>query len=405
MDIRSVFSMSWRVLRRNKLRTLLSMLGITIGIGAVICTVAIGEGGSQQIQDQLLSLGDNLIWIEAGGRNVNGVRTGTGGTKSLTLQDAKAIQDSIPTIKKVAPNVDSHTQVVYGNQNWSTSYHGVGPDYLSIRSWGVAEGLPFTEQDVEALSQVCLLGQTVAQKLFGEDDPVGKTIRIGNLPFHVIGVLESKGLSTYGQDQDDLILMPISTAQRKVKGIEWLDDIMCSATSPDVVHATQDQITRLLRQRHRLRPGQPDDFNIRSPEERLQVQEQASHTFTVMLASIASVSLLVGGIGIMNIMLVSVTERTREIGVRMAVGATERDVELQFLSEAVVLSLLGGATGVLFGIVGTMVLSSLLGWPTAVSTKAIIVAAFFSAGVGVFFGFYPAQKAARLDPIEALRYE
>jgi putative ABC transport system permease protein len=405
MDLRSVFSMSWRVLRRNKLRTLLSMLGITIGIGAVICTVAIGEGGSQQIQDQLLSLGDNLIWVEAGGRNVNGVRTGTGGTKSLTLQDAKAIQDSIPTIKKVAPNVDSHTQVVYGNQNWNTSYHGVGPDYLSIRSWGVAEGLPFTEQDVQALSQVCLLGQTVAQKLFGADDPVGKTIRIGTLPFQVIGVLEPKGLSTYGQDQDDLILMPISTAQRKVKGIEWLDDIMCSATSPDVVHSTQDQITRLLRQRHRLRPGQPDDFNIRSPEERLQAQEQASHTFTVMLASIASVSLLVGGIGIMNIMLVSVTERTREIGVRMAVGATERDVELQFLSEAMVLSLLGGATGVLFGIFGTMVLSGLLGWPTAVSTKAILVAAIFSAGVGVFFGFYPAKKAARLDPIEALRYE
>jgi putative ABC transport system permease protein len=405
MDIRSVFSMSWRVLRRNKMRTLLSMLGITIGIGAVICTVAIGEGGSQQIQDQLLSLGDNLIWVEAGGRNVNGVRTGTGGTKSLTLQDANAIRDSIPTIKKVAPNVDSHTQVVYGNQNWNTSYHGVGPEFLSIRSWGVAEGLPFTEQDVETLSQVCLLGQTVAQKLFGDDDPVGKTIRIGTLPFQVIGVLESKGLSTYGQDQDDLILMPISTAQRKVKGNEWLDDIMCSAASPDVVHATQDQITRLLRQRHRLRPGQPDDFNIRSPEERLQAQEQASHTFTVMLASIASVSLLVGGIGIMNIMLVSVTERTREIGVRMAVGATERDVELQFLSEAVVLSLLGGATGVLFGIFGTMVLSGLLGWPTAVSSKAIIVAALFSGGVGVFFGYYPAKKAARLDPIEALRYE
>jgi putative ABC transport system permease protein len=405
MDFSSVFQVALRAMARNKLRTALSMLGITIGIGAVICTVAIGEGGSRQIQEQLLSLGDNFVWIEAGGRNVNGVRTGTRGTKTLTLLDAKAIEDSVPLIKKISPHVDDKLQVIYGNQNWFTSYRGVSPEYLDIRRWGVAEGVPFTQQDVDNLADVCLLGQTVVERLFGGEDPVGKTIRVKNLPFRVIGVLQIKGLSATGFDQDDTIVIPYTTAQKKIKGIDWVDDIWCSAISPAAILPAQEQVGRLLRQRHHLRFDEPDDFNIRHPEDILQAQEEASQTFTLMLASIASVSLLVGGIGIMNIMLVSVTERTREIGVRMAVGATERDVRMQFLSEALVLSLIGGTLGVLAGAVGTALLSTALAWPTAVPPAAIVVAVFFSVGIGLFFGYYPAHKASRLDPIEALRYE
>jgi putative ABC transport system permease protein len=405
MNFPDVFRGTLRVLARNKLRTGLSMLGITIGIGAVICAVAIGEGGSNQIRDQLTNLGDNLVWIEAGGRNVNGVRTGTRGTSSLNLGDAEAIRTTIPLIKSVSPQVDNPTQVVYGNQNWYTTYRGVSPEFLSIRRWPLASGTPFTQQDVDSLANVCLLGQTVVDRLFGSEDPIDKTIRVKNLPFKVVGVLAPKGQSAYGADQDDVLLMPYSTAQHKVKGIDWVDDIMCSAISADAVRPAQDQITRLLRQRHRLRPDQPDDFNIRSPEDVLQAEEETSRTFTLMLASIASVSLLVGGIGIMNIMLVSVTERTREIGVRMAVGATERDVQVQFLSEAVLISLLGGMLGLLVGFVGVLGFSSMLNWPMRVSPPAITIAVLFSLTTGVFFGYYPAQKAARLEPIEALRYE
>ena len=333
------------------------------------------------------------------------MRTGTRGTKTLTLLDAKAIQDSVPLIKKMSPHVDDHLQVIYGNQNWYTSYRGVSPEYLDIRRWGIAKGGPFTQQDVDNLADVCLLGQTVVDRLFGSEDPVGKTIRVKNLPFRVIGVLEMKGLSATGFDQDDTIVIPYTTAQKKIKGIDWLDDIWCSAISPQAILPAQDQVSRLLRQRHHLRFDEPDDFNIRHPEDILQAQVAASQTFTLMLASIASVSLLVGGIGIMNIMLVSVTERTREIGVRMAVGATERDVRRQFLSEALVLSLIGGALGVLAGAIGTALLSTALEWPTAVPPVAIVVAVLFSVGIGLFFGYYPARKASCLDPIEALRYE
>jgi putative ABC transport system permease protein len=405
MSFQDVFRGTLRVLVRNKLCTGLSMLGITIGIGAVICAVAIGEGGSNQIRDQLTNLGDNLVWIEAGGRNVKGVRTGTRGTSSLTLGDAEAIRTTIPLIKSVSPHVDSPTQVVYGNQNWYTTYRGVSPEFLNIRRWPLASGTPFTQQDVDSLANVCLLGQSVVDRLFGSEDPIDNTIRVKNLPFKVVGVLAPKGQSAYGADQDDVLMMPYTTAQHKVKGIDWVDDIMCSAISADAVHPAQEQITLLLRQRHRLRPDQPDDFNIRSPEDVLQAEEETSRTFTLMLASIASVSLLVGGIGIMNIMLVSVTERTREIGVRMAVGATERDVQVQFLSEAVLISLLGGMLGLLVGFVGVLGFSSMLNWPMSVSAPAISIAVLFSLTTGVFFGYYPAQKAARLEPIEALRYE
>ncbi len=405
MDRAAVIRAALRALGRNKLRTALTLLGITIGISAVICTVAIGEGGSNRIHEQLLLLGDNFVWIEAGGRNVNGVRTGTGATKTLTLADMKAILQNFPIIKGCSPQVDSRIQVVYGNQNWNTVYRGVSPDYLSIRRWSVVEGGAFSQEEVDASANVCLLGQTVAGYLFVEETPVGKTIRVRDIPFKVVGVLQPKGYSATGSDQDDFILIPYTTAQHKVKGIDWLDDVMCSAISPEAVPPAQQQITLLLRERHHILSGQMDDFNIRSPEDAMKVQEEASRTFTLMLASIASVSLLVGGIGIMNIMLVSVTERTREIGVRMAVGASERDVQMQFLTEAVVLSLLGGAIGVPVGIASSLSIANILGWPTTISATAVIAAVLFSITVGVFFGYYPAQKAARLDPIEALRYE
>lgn len=397
--------MAFRALGRNKLRTALTMLGITIGIAAVVCSVAVGQGGSQQVETQLDNLGDNMVWIEAGGRNVNGVRTGNDATKSLTADDAQAILHDVPLIQSVSPNVDGHVQVVYGNKNWYTAYRGDAPDILAIRRWNVASGTAFTEQDVKTLANVCLLGQTVVKELFGGDDPLGRTIRVANLPCKVIGTLEAKGLSMTGYDQDDFVLMPYTTVQHKISGIDWLDDIFTSAVSTSEIVTAQEQVTRLLRQRHHLRTDEPDDFNIRHPEEILQARDQASQTFTILLASIASISLLVGGIGIMNIMLVSITERTREIGVRMAVGATEEDVRIQFLTEAVALSLMGGAAGVIVGIATSIGVSNLFQWPAPVSPLAIVIAAFFSAAVGIFFGYYPARRASRLDPIEALRYE
>jgi putative ABC transport system permease protein len=404
VKFRAAFRMALRALGRNKLRTVLTMLGITIGIGAVICTVAIGEGGSNLVREQLVALGTNMVWVEAGGRNINGVRTGNGATKSLTVEDAVAIR-GVQLIASVAPNVDGPVQLVYGNQNWYTSYRGISPEYFPIRRWFLAKGALFTQQDVDSLANVCVIGNTIVQVLFGDDEPVGKVMRVQSLPCRVIGVLQPKGLALNGRDQDDVVMMPITTAMKKLKGISWLDDIFCSAVSSDDIRPAEDQIRRLLRQRHRLRPDEPDDFNVRHPEDALQAQEQASKTFTLMLASIASVSLLVGGIGIMNIMLVSVTERTREIGVRMAVGATEEDVQMQFLIEALALSLLGGAAGVLFGMGASVGVSKLLKWPAIISPLAIVIAALFSVVIGIFFGYYPAQKASQLDPIEALRYE
>jgi putative ABC transport system permease protein len=403
--MKDVIRIALRALGRNKMRTILTMLGIMVGIGAVIAAVAIGQGGSSAIQAQLVALGTNLIWIEAGGKNVNGVRTGNGSTKTLTVDDALAIANEVPGISSMSPNVDGRVQVVYGNQNWGTSFRGVSPEYLQIRRWDLSEGAPFTQQDVERATNVCLVGDTVAQTLFPHDDPVGKTIRVSNLPFLVAGVMAAKGQSTNGQDQDNFVIIPYTTAMHKLSGYNWLDDIYTSAVSPDAIPAAEDAISRLMRQRHKLLPDQPDDFNIRHPEDSLQAQKSASDTITLMLASIASVSLLVGGIGIMNIMLVSVTERTREIGVRMAVGATEEDVKRQFLIEAIVLSLLGGAFGIILGMVASAIIARSLGWAVVISPIAVILAALVSIVVGIFFGYYPAQKAARLDPIEALRYE
>jgi putative ABC transport system permease protein len=405
MDLRTILPEALGALSSNKLRTSLTMLGITIGIAAVICTVAIGEGGSNRIREQLQNLGDNFVWVEAGSRNVQGVRTGSGSNKTLTVRDAQAILQTIPLIKSVAPNADARTQVVYGNQNWSTSYRGVSPEYLSIRRWTVERGASFTQQDVVLSANVCLLGRTVVDTLFGAEDPIGKKVRIGNLPFRVVGVLKAKGETATGQDQDDTIFLPYTTALHKLKGVSWLDDIMCSAVSPEAIRPAREQIMRLLRQRHHLRAGAADDFNIRSPEELLQTQQETSRTFTVLLASIASVSLLVGGIGIMNIMLVTVTERTREIGVRRALGATRSSIQSQFLIEALLLCALSGALGVLVGVIVSGTLSSMFGWVTIIPPRAIGIAVVFSAIIGVAFGFYPARKAAMLDPIDALRYE
>lgn len=405
MRLNTIAGQGLRALARNRLRSALTILGISIGIAAVVCVVAIGNAGSEQIQTMMENLGENFVWIEAGNRNVGGVRTGTQGTKTLVLADMEAILREIPLIKTCTPQVNTRVQIVYGNQNWSTNFRGFGTEYFRIKRWNVVEGIPYDQEMVGAAANVCVLGETVRSILFGRENPVGATVRIKNVPFQVIGVLEAKGMTAFGSDQDDTILVPYTTGQKKLAGYTWLNDILCSAVSPEAVKPAQEQVGLLLRERHRIGPGQDDDFNIRNPEEQLQAQMEANRTMTVLLVSIGAVSLLVGGIGIMNVMLVSVTERTREIGVRLAVGATESHVQLQFLGEAVMLCLTGGAVGVLLGVAGTEALSRILGWPTKLSVEALVIAGLFSVAIGIFFGYYPAQKAAKLDPIEALRYE
>jgi len=405
MNYGALLGSSVFALVRNKMRSLLTVLGITIGIAAVICVVAIGKAGQAQVEQQMNNLGDAFVWIEAGGRAVNGVRTGTHGTKSLVLADAVAIKNQIPLIKSVSPNVDGSIQIIYANQNWYTGYRGVSPEYFDIKRWGLDQGAFFTADDVEQSADVCVIGRTVRDQLFGAKDPIGQVIRVKNLPCKVVATLRPKGLSVSGQDQDDTVIMPYTTVMKKIKGNNWLDDILCSAVSTDVVKLAGQQAGALLRDRHHLRPEEDDDFNIRNPEDIIQAQLEASRTMTLLLVAIASISLLVGGIGIMNVMLVSVTERTREIGVRVAVGATEEAIQLQFLGESVMLSLAGGAAGVLLGVVGSAFVGRTLQWPMQLSIEAVILAALFSVAVGVFFGYYPARKASRLDPIESLRYE
>jgi putative ABC transport system permease protein len=405
MWLRIIIREAVRALTRNKMRSVLTVLGITIGIGAVICVVAIGQAGSEQVQQQLDNLGENFVWIEAGSRAPNGIRTGSHGTKTLIADDATAILKQVPLIKAVTPQVDANVQIIYSNHNWATHYRGVSPDYLTIKRWNVVQGVPFTAEDVARAANVCVIGQTIKDELFATENPIGKVVRLGTNPCQVVGVLQAKGQSGFGQDQDDTLLLPWTTAQKKLKGISWVDDIMCSAVSQDAVTPAIDQITALLRERHHIRPGQDDDFNIRRPDEVINARLQASQTFSMLLVIVACVSLLVGGIGIMNVMLVSVTERTREIGVRMSVGATESDVQMQFLGESVILSLFGGVIGVAFGFAGSYLIGSALEWPMSIPPQAILVAAAFATLVGVFFGYYPALKASRLDPIEALRFE
>jgi putative ABC transport system permease protein len=406
MDLVSILRIAIRALSRNKMRSALTMLGIIIGVGAVIAMVGVGQGASKQVQDQISAMGSNMLFVSSGTVNRGGLRLGWGQTKTLVYDDMKAMVQQAPAVKEAAPGSQTTAQVVFGADNWFTNIQGTEPQYFDIRSWPMQEGVSFTQSDVNSAADVAVIGATVQQNLFGAEDPIGQTVRISNLPFKVVGVLTAKGQSAaMGQDQDDVIFVPITTLQKKLTGEPWLRYIVVSAVSKDATYAAQEEITALLRDRHRIRPGQDDDFMVRNLADVAQLADQSSRVMTMLLASIAGVSLIVGGIGIMNIMLVSVTERTREIGVRMAIGATEEDVQRQFLIEAVVLSLMGGAAGIFFGIGSSLIISKLLGWAVLVSPLAIMAAVIFSAGVGVFFGFYPARKAARLDPIEALRFE
>lgn len=403
--LRTIFSESFRELGRNKVRSALTILGIAVGIAAFICVVAIGNAGSAKIEQQLHDLGDNMIWVEAGSRAVSGVRVGSRGSRTLIVEDAQAILRQIRGIKSVVPNVDGRLQVVYGNLNWGTQYRGVSPEFLEVRRWEMQQGGFFTQEDVDRASAVCVLGHTVVDNLFPNENALGKTIRLGTVPCTVIGVLVPKGMSASGMDQDDFVVMPYTTVQKRVTGTFWLDDIFCSATSREIMtQATQD-IIGLLRERHHLHQSEPDDFNIRTPEELIRAQLQASHLLTLLLASTASLALIVGGVGIMNIMLVSITQRTREIGIRMAIGATEGDVQLQFLSEAIVISMLGGVFGVVLGILGSSLLQSTLHWQMELSPQIMVFASLFAAATGIFFGYYPSKKASQLNPIESLRYE
>jgi putative ABC transport system permease protein len=398
-----------RALRRNTLRSLLTALGIIIGVAAVIAMVSIGQGASVSVQEQIARMGNNMLVILSGTTTQGGVRTGFGGAQTLKTSDAKAIQRECPAVGAVTYMRRQVQQVVAGNQNWSTAITGVTPEYQTVRDWPVATGRFLNKQEEESAATSAVLGQTVVQNLFGPgQNPVDQTIRINNVPFRVVGVLTPKGQSTQGQDQDDAVFIPFSTAERKVLGTRILGtvgSIMVSAVSPEAIPEAQRQITNLLRERHRIRRGQNDDFTIRNLADIAATAESTSQVMNVLLASVASVSLLVGGIGIMNIMLVSVTERTREIGIRMAVGAKSRHILTQFLLEAVVLSSIGGVVGAVLGVVGAKLVSALAKWPTIVPPDAIVLAITFSAAVGIFFGFYPARKAARLDPIQALRYE
>ncbi len=394
-----------KALVRNRMRTILTMLGIIVGVSAVICTIAIGDGASVKVRESISSIGANMVWIEAGGVNLNGVRTGAYGTKSLTVDDAKAIQREVSLVRNVSPSVDTRVQLIYGNQNWNTSVRGVAPEYLAVKNWPVIRGEMFTSRDVDASANVCVLGQTTVEELFGEQDPVGETIRVKDQICKVVGELAPKGQSVTGQDQDDTLMMPYTTVMKKLMGHWWLDDMMMSAVSAQDQPAAEQQIAALLRERHRLRPGALDDFNIRHPTEIAEAVAASAQTMELLLASVASVSLLVGGVGVMNIMLVSVTERTREIGVRLAIGARTRDVLRQFLLEALLLSILGGAMGVALGLAGSSFIASTFNWPTHVSSQALMLAFGVSGSIGLIFGYYPARRAARLDPIEALRFE
>ena len=399
-----------RALRVNKLRSALTMLGIVIGVGAVITMVAVGAGAQARVAEQIQSLGSNMIIVLSGSILSGGVRMGSGSQLTITEDDAWAIQREIPAVAAAAPTSRGGAQVVYGNLNWATGIQGVTLEFFTAREWDVADGRLFSQEEVEGAGKVALVGLTVAGNLFGDSDPLGQVIRIKNVPFTVIGLLERKGQTTFGQDQDDTVLIPLSTAKRKVLGqsqanARSVGSIAVKVREARTMPEAEQEIRGLLRQRHRLQAFQDDDFNIRNLTEVLQSQEASSRVLTLLLAAIASVSLLVGGIGIMNIMLVSVTERTREIGLRMAVGARGRDILLQFLVEAVTLSLIGGAIGIAMGLAGSYSIAYFAQWRTLVSTEAVFVAFAFAAAVGVFFGFYPARKAAALNPIDALRYE
>ena len=405
MRLGATFKIAVRALRRNLLRTVLTMLGIVIGVGAVIAMVSIGNGAKAQVESQIASLGQNVILIFSGSTSRGGMNTGWGSAGTLSVDDAEALRREIPTVLNVSAEVRTFSQVAAGSQNWLTQILGESADYLEIRQWPLKSGAMFSEADVRAAAKIAIIGTTTAQQLFGDNDPVGQIVRIKNSPFIIAGLLAPKGLSIMGSDQDDVLIVPYTSAMKRLTGNTSLRSIAVQASSPLTLMETQQQITELFRQRHRIMPGRDDDFTVRTQQEIAEAATATSKIMTVLLGAIASVSLLVGGIGIMNIMLVSVTERTREIGIRMAVGAQGRDILLQFLTEAITLSLIGGIIGILLGVGTSRLLATKMNWPTLTSPASILIAFFFSAAVGIFFGFYPARKASQLDPIDALRYE
>ena len=406
MNLLSTFKVAFLALARNKLRSILTMLGIIIGVAAVIAMVSVGQGAQATIQDQISSVGTNIVYVWPASRNTGGVRTGAGGANTLTAEDSDAIVRECSAVAAATPIVGSGGQLAYTNQNWNTRIQGVNEKAPQIRAWGVSKGEFFTEADVRTSARVCVLGQTVVDNLFAGVDPIGETIRIRTLPFRVVGVLTPKGQNAQGQDQDDTVFAPYTTVMKKMLNSQLnINNIMVSAVRADATYTAQQQMTDLLRQRHNIQGNQPDDFQIRNLTDIADAAEATNRIMTILLGSVAGVSLLVGGIGIMNIMLVSVTERTREIGIRMAIGARTGSVRQQFLIESVVMSVTGGMVGIIFGVVTSKVISTFLDWPTLISGLSIIIAVAFSATIGITFGYYPARKAAALDPIDALRYE
>jgi putative ABC transport system permease protein len=396
---------SFAALLRHRMRTLLTTLGISIGIAAVICTVALGAGSAAEVERQLDNLGDNFIWIEAGSFNAAGVRTGWGGARTLIPEDAYAVANEVREISMCSPQFDGREQIVVGNQNWNTRYVGAAPEVFAIRNWKLLGGTFFGQFDLERENRVVVIGQQVAERLFETENPVDQTIRIGRVPFRVLGVLEAKGTSSGGVDRDDVAFMPYTTAMRYFYNREWIDDIYCSVADPDLMARAEFQASALLRTRHGIEEGEDDDFGIRRPEEWIALRAEAGRTMAFMLIAIASVSLVVGGVGIMNIMLVSVTERTHEIGLRMAVGARMGDIRFQFLTEAAMLGIIGGVIGVTLGWLGTAAITQQLGWVMVISREAVYAAVGVALGASLLFGYYPAHRASSLDPIDALRTE
>ena len=408
MNLIKLLELAGKALMRNKTRAFLTMLGIIIGVGAVITMVSIGEGSKQSIRSQLSGMGSNMITIRPFSNSTvgGGARLGTTGLQTLRLEDIKSIQQQAKFIIDVSPSVSSNAQAIYGSQNWPTQMQGVAPSYLNIREWKLSSGMPFTDDDVTISAKVCLLGQTVVDNIFSPgENPVGKVIRFGKIPFTVIGVLEKKGENTFGQDQDDVILAPYSTVMKRILAIVYIQNIYASAIDENSSDTATKELTAILRVNHKLKPNDDNDFTVRTQAELINTISSTSQLLTVLLTAIAGISLLVGGIGIMNIMYVSVTERTKEIGLRMAIGARGRDILLQFLVEAILISITGGIIGVVLGVTAAKLVTLFLGWPTLVSQSSIILSFAVCAITGVFFGYYPAQSASRLDPIEALRYE
>ena len=405
MKLAPIVRIALRALVRNKARSFLTALGIIIGVGSVIAMVSLGQGAQQQVEQQISSMGTNMLIVSSGGQRTGGVRGAMGSGTALTPEDVEAIAREAPAVRAVSPSVTASVTVVFGNQNWTTRAEGVGEAYPSIRNWTIGSGGFFSPAEVRTAARVAVIGRTVADQLFPGMDPVGQMIRVRNLPFRVVGVLHPKGQSQFGQDQDDTLLIPYTAAMKKLLSITHIPNAYVSATSSEATFVAQDQIGQLLRQRHGLRAGEEDDFSVRNLTDIADMATQTTGVMTLLLGSIAGVSLIVGGIGIMNIMLVSVTERTREIGIRMAVGARARHVRMQFLIESMVLGLAGGVAGIVAGVGLSFLLSLAFGWPQFISVISILASVVFSVAVGVFFGYYPARKAASLDPIEALRYE